>query len=180
MGLDPTLYHVEALLTTTRDALDYPKEIVDTYVELGCRALFLRPVDPFGFASKTGPTIEYPRREYLDFYREAVDYMLEQNRRGARDPRALRGDLPHQDPHRRRPELPRHPLALRRRASASSPTTTTARSSPATKGRMLHEMGDDMFLIGDAGESQLPRADDPRHGARAGGGVEPATPSRTA
>ena len=32
LGLDPTLYHVEALLTTTREALKLPREIVDTYV----------------------------------------------------------------------------------------------------------------------------------------------------
>lgn len=81
-GLDPTLYHVEALLTTTRATLAQWKEVVDTYVALGCRALFLRPVDPFGFAAKTGPRIEYPRREYLAFYRNAVDYMLELNARG--------------------------------------------------------------------------------------------------
>ena len=61
MGLDPTLYHVEALLTTTRETLPHWKEIVDTYVALGCRALFLRPVDPFGFADKTAPRVEYPR-----------------------------------------------------------------------------------------------------------------------
>ena len=81
-GLDPTLYHVEALLTTTRATLPQWKEVVDTYVALGCRALFLRPVDPFGFAAKTGPKIEYPRAEYLAFYRRAVDYMLELNARG--------------------------------------------------------------------------------------------------
>jgi His-Xaa-Ser system radical SAM maturase HxsB len=81
-GLDPTLYHVEALLTTTRAALPQWKEIVDTYVSLGCRAIFLRPVDPFGFAARTGPKIEYPRAEYLAFYRQAVDYMLELNARG--------------------------------------------------------------------------------------------------
>jgi His-Xaa-Ser system radical SAM maturase HxsB len=81
-GLDPTLYHVEALLTTTRATLPQWKEVVDTYVSLGCRALFLRPVDPFGFAAKTGPKIEYPRAEYLGFYRRAVDYMLELNARG--------------------------------------------------------------------------------------------------
>src|SRR5690606_6078591 len=46
-GLDPSLYHVEALLTTTRAALPRYKEIVDTYADLGCRALFLRPTDPF-------------------------------------------------------------------------------------------------------------------------------------
>jgi His-Xaa-Ser system radical SAM maturase HxsB len=81
-GLDPTLYHVEALLTTTRATLPRWKEVVDTYVSLGCRALFLRPVDPFGFAEKTAPKIEYPRDEYLAFYRSAVDYMLELNAKG--------------------------------------------------------------------------------------------------
>ena len=81
-GLDPTLYHVEALLTTTRATLPLWKEVVDTYVALGCRALFLRPVDPFGFAAKTGPKIEYPRREYLEFYRRAVDYMIGLNAGG--------------------------------------------------------------------------------------------------
>ncbi|MCA9640353.1 MAG: radical SAM protein, partial [Myxococcales bacterium] len=73
LGLDPVLYHVEALLTTTRAALDIPKEIIDTYVNLGCRSIFLRPVDPFGFADKTQKTIEYERKRYEDFYRAAVD-----------------------------------------------------------------------------------------------------------
>lgn len=81
-GLDPVLYHVEALLTATRASLDFPREIVDTYVGLGCKTLFLRPVDPFGFAGKTHATIEYERRRYQEFYRTAVDYILELNQRG--------------------------------------------------------------------------------------------------
>jgi uncharacterized protein len=81
-GLDPHLYHVEALLTTTRATLERWKEVVDTYAELGCRALFLRPVDPFGFVDKTKKIVEYPRREYLDFYRQATDYVLEKNKAG--------------------------------------------------------------------------------------------------
>lgn len=82
LGLDPTLYHVEALLTTTREALKYPKEIVDTYYNLGCRAIFLRPVDPFGFAGKTARVVEYDRAAYRDFYRTAVEHILDKNRRG--------------------------------------------------------------------------------------------------
>ena len=82
LGLDPVLYHVEALLTTTRKALDCPKEIVDTYVDLGCHAIFLRPVDPFGFASASAKTIEYERARYLDFYRTALDYIIELNKSG--------------------------------------------------------------------------------------------------
>ena len=81
-GLDPALYHVEALLTTTRAALPRYKEIVDTYAALGCRALFLRPIDPFGFAGKTAGKVEYPRREYHEFYRKATDYILELNSEG--------------------------------------------------------------------------------------------------
>jgi len=82
LGLDPVLYHVEALLTTTRAALEHPKEIVDTYVDLGCRAIFLRPLDPFGFANKTYKAIEYERRRYREFYEAAVDYILELNKQG--------------------------------------------------------------------------------------------------
>jgi His-Xaa-Ser system radical SAM maturase HxsB len=82
LGLDPTLYHVEALLTTTREALKYPKEIVDHYVSLGCRAIFLRPIDPFGFAGRTARVVEYDRAAYRDFYRTAVEHILDKNRKG--------------------------------------------------------------------------------------------------
>jgi uncharacterized protein len=82
LGLDPSLYHVEALLTTTREALKIPREIVDTYVGLGCRAIFLRPVDPFGFAEKTHKAIEYDRAAYADFYRTATDHILDYNKKG--------------------------------------------------------------------------------------------------
>jgi uncharacterized protein len=82
LGLDPTLYHVEALLTTTREALRYPREIVDTYVSLGCRAIFLRPVDPFGFMEKTAKVVEYDRAAYAEFYRAATDHILDLNKKG--------------------------------------------------------------------------------------------------
>ena len=82
IGLDPTLYHVEALLTTTREALKLPREIVDTYLSLGCRAIFLRPIDPFGFAEKTARMVEYDRAAYHEFYRTAVEHILDLNRKG--------------------------------------------------------------------------------------------------
>lgn len=82
MGLDKTLYHVEALLTLTKTSLALHKEIIDTYVALGCKTIFLRPVDPFGFAERTRLKIEYPRSDYLEFYRRAVDYILELNAQG--------------------------------------------------------------------------------------------------
>ncbi len=82
IGLDPTLYHVEALMTTTKATLSQWKQVVDTYVALGCKTIFLRPIDPFGFAERARLRLEYPRGAYLEFYRNAVDYMLELNAKG--------------------------------------------------------------------------------------------------
>ena len=152
MGLDPTLYHVEALLTTTRDALPRYKEIVDTYVDLGCRALFLRPVDPFGFADKTAPRVEYPRAEYLEFYRSAVDYMLTLNKQGVEILERfaaifLTKILGGEDPNF---------LDIRNPCGAAIGQVAynyDGKVFTCDEGRMLHEMGDSTFLIGDLSKS---------------------------
>src|SRR4029079_8519537 len=149
LGLDPTLYHVEALLTTTREALKRPREIVDTYVSLGCRAIFLRPVDPFGFAEKTRAKIEYDRALYRDFYRTAVEHILDYTRRGEQVleryaaiflTKILQGDDPN---------------FLDIRSPSGSGIGALAynydgKIFTSDEGRMMHETGDDSFLIGDA------------------------------
>ncbi len=81
-GLDPMLYHAEALLTITRNTLGRPRDVVDTYLEMGCHSLFLRPMDPFGFAQRSAGKLAFSPEEYLAFYAEAVDYILELNRQG--------------------------------------------------------------------------------------------------
>jgi His-Xaa-Ser system radical SAM maturase HxsB len=152
MGLDPTLYHVEALLTTTRDALPKWKEIVDTYVDLGCRALFLRPVDPFGFADRTAPRVEYPRTEYLEFYRQAVDYMIGLNKGGVEILERfaaifLTKILGGEDPNF---------LDIRNPCGAAIGQVAynyDGKVFTCDEGRMLHEMGDSTFLIGDVSKS---------------------------
>jgi His-Xaa-Ser system radical SAM maturase HxsB len=152
MGLDPTLYHVEALLTTTRETLPLWKEVVDAYVELGCRALFLRPVDPFGFADRTAPRIEYPRAAYLDFYRNAVDYMVQLNGQGVEILERfaaifLTKILGGTDPNF---------LDIRSPCGAAIGQVAynyDGRVFTCDEGRMLHEMGDDTFLIGEVGKT---------------------------
>jgi uncharacterized protein len=148
MGLDPTLYHVEALLTTTRDTLPLWKEVVDTYVGLGCKALFLRPIDPFGFADRTRLRVDYPRSAYLEFYRNAVDYMLALNKQGVQVleryaaiflTKILRGVDPNF-------------LDLRSPSGAGIGQLAynyDGKVFTCDEGRMLHEMGDDRFLLGD-------------------------------
>ena len=107
----------------------------------------------FGFASQTGPKIEYSRRNYLDFYREAVDYMLEKNRAGAEIleryaaiflTKILTGDDPN---------------FLDIRSPCGAGIGQLAYNYDGSiftcdEGRMLHEMGDDLFRIGHASESR--------------------------
>lgn len=151
-GLDPTLYHVEALLTTTRETLKQPRAIVDTYVALGCRALFLRPVDPFGFAEKTARIVEYPREEYLSFYREALMYMIDLNLQGTEIleryaaiflTKILTGDDPNF-------------LDIRSPGGAGIGQLAynyDGRIFSSDEGRMLHEMGDSTFALGHVARS---------------------------
>ena len=82
LGLDPNLYHAEALPTITRHSLSRWKDIIDTYVDLGCRAVFLRILDPFGFASISNRTLGYRIEEFLEFYEYALDYICTLNKQG--------------------------------------------------------------------------------------------------
>jgi uncharacterized protein len=78
LGVD----HVSALMTTTKASLDRVHEIVDAYLDLGLRGIFLRPLSPYGFAIKTKSYSAYEAARWLDFYREGLAYILELNRHG--------------------------------------------------------------------------------------------------
>jgi uncharacterized protein len=73
---------VSALMTTTKDSLRYPVEIVDEYLRLGLESIFLRPLSPYGFAVKTAKAIGYDTTDFLAFYRRALDHIIEINRSG--------------------------------------------------------------------------------------------------
>ncbi len=82
MGRDPELWHVDALTTTTRVSLPHGQAMVDQYVALGIRNIHLRPLNPFGFATKTWRVIGYSMEEWLRFYRDTVDYIIALNKQG--------------------------------------------------------------------------------------------------
>lgn len=73
---------VSALMTTTAASIDMPCEIIDTYVELGLRSIFLRPLSPYGFAVKTKQAAKYNSERWLQFYKEGLEYILELNQAG--------------------------------------------------------------------------------------------------
>jgi His-Xaa-Ser system radical SAM maturase HxsB len=73
---------VSALMTTTRDSLGCPEDIVDTYVELGFDEIFIRPLNHYGFARRNAQALTYTIEEFNAFYERAFERVLDWNRRG--------------------------------------------------------------------------------------------------
>lgn len=71
---------VGALLTVTKKALPRYKEIIDTYVGLGLDGVFLRPLNPYGFALADLEKLGYTMDEFIEFYTKSMDYILELNK----------------------------------------------------------------------------------------------------
>ncbi len=146
-GLDPALYHVEALATITREHLSKAKELVDEYVKNGCRAVFLRPLNPFGFAKKTGVKVGYTAQEFLAFYNEALDYILELNRQGVEIFERLGAIF------LTKILTPDDPNYLDIRSPCGAGIGQIAYNHDGSiftcdEGRMVYQMGDEVFRIG--------------------------------
>jgi His-Xaa-Ser system radical SAM maturase HxsB len=73
---------ISALMTTTERSLKQPQEIVRTYQQLGFEAIFLRPISPYGFALRTKEAYQYQAREFVDFYKKALEEVITLNREG--------------------------------------------------------------------------------------------------
>jgi len=75
-------HSVSALMTTTKASLPRVKDIIDEYVTHGFNSIFLRPLSPYGFAIKTKSYKKYDTQEWLTFYFEGLDYIIEMNKSG--------------------------------------------------------------------------------------------------
>ena len=76
--------HLSALMTTTRHSLSQPTAIVDEYLKHGLTSIFLRPINPYGFASTAGALASYSTEEWLNLYKKTLDYMISLNLKGIR------------------------------------------------------------------------------------------------
>jgi uncharacterized protein len=151
-GLDPDLYHVDALMTTTRKTFDHWKELVDLYVELGIKNIHIRPLNPFGFANKTWRVIGYTMEEYLDFYSRVLDYIMELNMQGIQIMEGTAALF------LKKILTPEDPNFVDIRSPIGSGTGQLAfnydgKVYPSDEGRMVAAMGDDYFLLGKVGEN---------------------------
>lgn len=74
---------VDALMTTTNLSLKYSKEIVDEYMKMGFRGIFIRSLNPYGFAKKREKEVGYSTDEFIKFYKEALMYIIDLNIKGS-------------------------------------------------------------------------------------------------
>lgn len=143
--------NVSALMTTTDASLGQVREIIDEYVALGFAGIFLRPLSPYGFAIRTRQFDRYSTERWLGFYREGLDYVIELNRAGVEFREYFSS------------------IVLRRMLTPyatgyvdlQSPTGAGIAAVvynydgnvyPADEARMLVEMGDDHFKLGNVHE----------------------------
>ena len=78
MGLDS----VSALLTVTKDNLQHLQEVIDHYIALDFKSVFIRALNPYGYAQKNEASLSYSTEEFLKNYKLALQYIFKLNKEG--------------------------------------------------------------------------------------------------
>lgn len=73
---------VSALMTSTAESLKQPDAIINEYVRLGFKSIFLRYISPYGFAAKTAGRIGYETEQFIQFFKNGLQHIIDLNRIG--------------------------------------------------------------------------------------------------
>jgi His-Xaa-Ser system radical SAM maturase HxsB len=146
-GYDTEVARVNALLTVTRASLGRAKDILDEYEARGLKAVHLRTLDPFGFARPLWNKLGYTADEFLVFWREAMEDLVERNLRGVELLEKTASI------HLTKILTPRDPNYMDTRSPCGAGIGQIAynydgRVYTCDEGRMIGEMGDELFLMG--------------------------------
>lgn len=145
---------IGAIQTTTKTSLKYPREIVRAYKDLGFESIFIRPLTPLGKATCNWDQIGYTPDEFLSFYHDVMDELIQINKQEG----YMRED---------------HSAILLSRMDGKFVNYMELRSPcgasigqmayyadgdifTCDEGRMLHEMGDHTFRLGNVFTSSYP------------------------
>lgn len=137
---------VGAIQTTTRAALAYPREIVKVYRDLGFESIFLRPLTPLGKATLNWNEIGYTAEEFISFYTQALEELIQINK----TERFLKEDHASILLSRIDGQFVNY-MELRSPCGASIGQLAYYADGDiftCDEGRMLHEMGDHTFRLG--------------------------------
>jgi uncharacterized protein len=75
---------VNALMTTTIDNIDHLEEVVAEYVRLGFNGIFIRSLNPYGFAAKDAEQLGYPVEHFVENFEKALNFIIQLNLNGTR------------------------------------------------------------------------------------------------
>ena len=145
--------HVGAIQTTTKHSLLQPEKIVETYLNLGFDSIFVRPLTPLGKALAAWDEIGYTADEFVLFYKRMLLHIIDENKKG----NYLREE---------------HAAMLLKKISGCGLNYMELRSPcgagigqlayftdgnvfTCDEGRMLYEMGNDAFLLGNVFENDF-------------------------
>lgn len=71
---------VDALMTTTALSLEKLPEIIDEYITLGFNGIFIRSLNPYGFAAEQAGVLGYDMQNFVEAYTNALQYILSVNK----------------------------------------------------------------------------------------------------
>ncbi len=70
------------LLTITKANLHRLREVIDEYINQGYNTVFLRALNPYGNAIKNKDDLGYSTEEFVEAYKDALDYIIKLNKSG--------------------------------------------------------------------------------------------------
>lgn len=70
------------LLTITKSNIHKLRGVIDEYIKLGYNSVFLRPLNPYGNAIMNKEQLEYPIDDFVNAYKDAIEYIIELNKKG--------------------------------------------------------------------------------------------------
>jgi uncharacterized protein len=75
--------NISALMTTTNNNLGNLNQIIDEYVELGFQGVFLRSLNPYGYAKiEHNEKLHYDMDAFVTAYKNAIEYIITLNQKG--------------------------------------------------------------------------------------------------
>jgi len=137
-----------ALLTITKDHLDDLRNIIDEYVERSFNNIFLRAINPYGYAVENENIVGYPIEDFITSYKDALNYIIQLNKRGVYFVESYAKLLLQ----RILTPFPTGFVDLQSPAGAGIAGVIYDYNGdvyPADEGRMLARMGDKRFFMGD-------------------------------
>lgn len=73
---------ISALMTTTSTNINNLIDVIDEYIRLDFPGVFLRPLNPYGFANENQIALGYSAEDFVKNYMEAINYLIEINSKG--------------------------------------------------------------------------------------------------